>query len=97
MEHVMFPDVKSVRYLDGYRLELTFTDGVTGQIDLAPWIVARGGVFSQLENKTFFAQVSLNADIGTIVWPNDVHFDPEVLYSHITGKQIPGSISAIAG
>jgi hypothetical protein len=35
--------------------------------------------------------------IGTIVWLYDVDFDPEVLYSHITGQPIPGRISEIAG
>ena len=84
----MFPDVQSVRYLGDYQLELIFTDGVSGRIDLASSIVGRGGVFAPLENKDFFARVSVNADIGTIVWPNDVDFDPEVLYSQITGKPI---------
>jgi hypothetical protein len=97
MELAMFPDVKSVRYLHDYQLELTFADGVNGRIDFAPWIVGQGGVFAPLEDKNFFAQVSVNVDIGTIVWPNDVDFDPEVLYSHVTGRQIPGPISEIAG
>jgi hypothetical protein len=56
---------------------------------LASWIISQGGVFAPLEGKKFFAQVSVNADIGTIVWPSDVDFDPEVLYSQITGKPIP--------
>jgi hypothetical protein len=81
----MFPDLKSVRYLRDYKLELTFTDGISGCIDFAPWIVGKGGVFVPLENKKFFAQVTVNHDIGTIVWPSDVDFDPEVLYSHVTG------------
>lgn len=93
----MFPDVKSVRYLRDYQLELTFTDGVSGCIDFAPWIVGQGGVMAPLKDKSFFAQVSVNADIGTLVWPNDVDFDPEVLYAHITGQPIPGHIPEIAG
>jgi len=92
----MFPDVKSVRYLHNYQLELTFADGVNGRIDFASLIVGQGGVFTPLEDKKFFAEVSVNPEIGTIVWPNDVDFDPEVLYSHITGQPIPGPISEIA-
>jgi hypothetical protein len=84
----MFPDVKSVRHLQGYRLELTFADGVTGVIDLTDLIVGQGGVFAPLEDPAFFAQVRVNDDIGTIVWPNDVDLDPEVLYSRVTGKPI---------
>jgi hypothetical protein len=93
----MFPDVKAVRYLHDYELELTFTDGITGRIDFAPWIIGQGGVFVPLEDKSYFAQVRVNADIGTIVWPNDVDFDPEVLYSQITGKPIPSTDSGVAG
>ncbi|MGA2229642.1 MAG: DUF2442 domain-containing protein [Tepidisphaeraceae bacterium] len=92
----MFPDVKSVRYLHDYRLELMFTDGITGHVDFAPWIIGRGGVFAPLQDMAYFARVSVNSDIGTIVWPNDVDFDPEVLYSHITGKPIQGDVSMIA-
>jgi hypothetical protein len=95
-EPAMFPDVKSVRYLRDYELELTFADGVGGRIDFTAWIVGKGGVLAPLEDKNFFARVSVNADIGTIVWPNDVDFDPEVLYSHITGQAIPGPVSEIA-
>jgi len=87
----MFPDIKIVRCLRDYQLELTFADGVSGRIDFAPWVVGQGGVFSPLEDKAFFSRVSVNADIGTIVWPNDVDFDPEVLYCHITGQAIQGS------
>jgi hypothetical protein len=50
-----------------------------------------------LEDKTFFALVTVNPDIGTIVWPNNADFDPEVLYSHITRQPIPGQISHVAG
>jgi hypothetical protein len=92
----MFPDVTSVRYLHDYLLELTFADGVTGRLDFASWIVGQGGVLAPLEDKAYFAQASVNADIGTIVWPNDVDFDPEVLYSHITGQPIPRPISEVA-
>jgi hypothetical protein len=81
-----------VRYLGDYRLELKFADGVAGTVDLADWIVGQGGVMSALEDKSFFARVTVNDDIGTVVWPNDVDFDPEVLYGRVTGKAIPGAM-----
>ena len=90
---MVFPDVTQVRYLQGHRLELTFADGVVGQIDLANVILGKGGVFAPLEDPIYFAKVAVNADIGTIVWPNDVDLDPEVLYSLVTGKTISNPMS----
>jgi Protein of unknown function (DUF2442) len=91
----MFPDVKAVRYLRDYQLELTFADGVNGVLDLAPSIIGKGGVFAPLEDKDYFAKVSVNDDVGTIVWPNGVDFDPEVLYSQVTGTPIAGAMHDI--
>ena len=84
----MFPDVSSVEYLGDHRLRLRFSDGVQGVVDFAPIILGKGGVFAPLEDKAFFAQVTVNSEFGTIAWPNDVDFDPEVLYSRVTGKPV---------
>ncbi|HEX8522115.1 MAG TPA: DUF2442 domain-containing protein [Tepidisphaeraceae bacterium] len=85
----MYPDVTAVKYLNDHRLELTFGDAVCGEVDFGPWILGKGGVFSQLEDVSYFAQVKVNPDLGTIVWPNDVDFDPEVLYCTVTGRSVP--------
>ncbi|MEK6575494.1 MAG: DUF2442 domain-containing protein [Chloroflexota bacterium] len=31
----------------------------------------------------------VDPEIGTLVWPNDVDFDPDVLYSEATHTPIP--------
>ncbi len=85
----MFPRITQVRPLEGYQLELDFTDGTRGQVDLKDWIVGQGGVFEPLENLDFFRQVRVNGEFGTIQWPNDVDFCPDVLYSRVTGKPLP--------
>jgi len=84
----MFPRVKQVRHLKDYCLELSFTDGTTGELDFKDRIVGRGGVFKPLEAINFFRQVQVDPEAGTIVWPNDVDFCPDVLYSLVTGKPI---------
>ena len=84
----MFPRVKLVRHVRDYRLELTFTDGTTREVDFRQRIVGRGGVFRELEDVGFFERVQVDPEAGTIVWPNGVDFCPDVLYSLATGKPI---------
>jgi hypothetical protein len=88
----MLPRVKGVRYAGEYRLELSFTDGTTSEIDLRGRIAGRGGVFRPLQDGEFFKQVRVDTEAGTIVWPNEVDFCPDVLYSLATGKpvRVPG-------
>ncbi len=89
----MHPDVTSVQYLRDYQLELTFADGIKGVVDFESWVVGQGGVFAPLEDKEYFAKVSVNNELGTVVWPNGADVDPEVLYSRVTGKPIPGALA----
>jgi hypothetical protein len=83
------PRVTQVRALGDYRVELTFNDGAVGELDLSSWIVGQGGAFAPLQDRDFFAQVRVNHEAGTIEWPNNVDFCPDVLYSQATGKPIP--------
>lgn len=85
----MFPRITQVRHIRDYLLELTFADGVRAELDFKKRIVGRGGVFVALKNIDFFRQVRVDSELGTLVWPNDVDLDPDVLYSQATGKPIP--------
>ena len=84
----MFPRVNRVRHIWDYRLELSFRDGTTAELDFRQRVVGRGGVFRQLEDIEFFKQVQVDPEAGTIVWPNGVDFCPDVLYSLATGRPI---------
>jgi hypothetical protein len=84
----MFPRITKVRHLGEYRLELTFADGIQAELDFRNRVVGRGGVFKPLEDDEFFRQVRVDPEIGSIVWPNDVDFDPDVLYSEATNTPI---------
>jgi hypothetical protein len=84
----MFPRVNQVRHLRDHRLELSFTDSTTRELDFRQRIVGRGGVFRDLEDVEFFKQVRVDPEAGTIVWPNGVDFCPDVLYTLATGKPI---------
>ncbi|MGW8256954.1 MAG: DUF2442 domain-containing protein [Thermoguttaceae bacterium] len=88
--------VIDVRVLDGYSVELTFSDGVRSVVDLAKRIVGRGEVFKALENQDFFRQVTIDRELGTIVWPNGADFCPDLLYAWATGQPVSPPESEIA-
>ncbi len=84
----MLIDIVRVTPLADYELELLFEDGTNGIVNVAD-IVEFTGVFAPLKNKTYFDQVRVNPDIGTICWPNEADIDPDVLYALITGEPLP--------
>jgi hypothetical protein len=72
-------DVTDVEILGHYRLRLTFSDGLIGDVDLSDlrdW----GGVFAPLRDPDTFAQVRVDPETGTITWPDGADLAPEVLY-----------------
>lgn len=85
----MFPRITGVKHVKDYILELEFADGRRAQLDFRKKIFGRGGVFAPLEDIEFFKQVKVDEESGTIVWPNDVDLDPDVLYSEATGVPFP--------
>jgi uncharacterized protein DUF2442 len=72
-------DVTEVEVIDEYRLRLTFEDGTVGDVDFTgrPW----RGVFEPLADPAYFARVAVDAEAGTIVWPNGLDMAPEPLYA----------------
>jgi hypothetical protein len=84
---MMLVDIVEVRPLERHRLYLRFADGVEGEIDLDT-IVRWEGVFAPLADPERFAEVRVNPDLGTIVWPNGADVDPDVLYAAVTSRTI---------
>jgi hypothetical protein len=82
----MFPRVIAVGYIGGYKLEITFSDGVKGISDWSARLARAktGGVFAPLKNPAYFAKVELWE--GTIRWPNGADICPDVLYEQVSGK-----------
>ncbi len=71
--------VTGVRITGAHCLELTFSDGFTKEADLGPELY--GAVFEPLRDPAVFAQVAVDHELGTVVWPNGADFSPEFLYS----------------
>jgi len=84
----MLDDIVEARPLGGHRLYLRYADGAAGELDVAP-LLHFTGVFEPLRDPEFFAQVRVNPDIGTIVWPNGADLCPDVLRHHLTGEPLP--------
>lgn len=72
------PRVTGVEPLDGFRLRLTFTDGLVTEVDLSDdlW----GQMAEPLQDPDYFRQVSVDIELGTVVWPNGYDLDPDVLH-----------------
>jgi hypothetical protein len=70
--------VVSVRVLEGFEVELGFSDGALRRVDLEPYL--RGPIFEQLRrDPAAFRAVRVDAELGTIAWPNGADIDPDVL------------------
>ena len=76
----MHPRIVDARVQRPYLIDLRFSDGSTGSVDLARWIVGARGVFAALQDPSVFAQVRVDREAGTIVWPNGADLDPDVLF-----------------
>ncbi|MCL4265095.1 MAG: DUF2442 domain-containing protein [Anaerolineae bacterium] len=85
----MFPRITQVKHVKDHVLIITFADGRSAEMDFAHKIISRGGVFEPLEDVAFFARVQVDPEVGTLVWPNEVELDPDVLYSEATGIPLP--------
>ncbi len=92
----MLPKLKKVEYRGDYRVWLKFTDGVEGEVDLESELW--GEVFQPLKDKARFAELSLDKELETIIWPNGADFAPEFLYQKLCPdyalKPIPKSGAA---
>ncbi len=73
--------ITGVEHLGGYRLRLTFAGGEVAEVDLAERLNGKvGSVFEPLRDEAFFAQVAVDEELGTVVWPNGADLAPDVLY-----------------
>lgn len=71
------PRVKEVTPTEDYKLLLTFSNGERRIFDAAPLLAL--SVFKPLANKEFFRSVKVA--YGTVIWPQDIDYCPDTLYS----------------
>lgn len=81
--------------LDGWEVELGFSDGTAGRIDFRDSFSGRPGLLGDLETPDLFRRVRLDPESGTLVWPNGVDLCPDVLHHRATGRPLPGATPEI--
>ena len=74
----MFLHLVSARYIGNYQVEVCFNDGRQGIADLSN--IFTGPVFKPLKDPEMFAQLRLDKELDTLVWPNGADLAPEYLY-----------------
>ena len=74
----MFLHVTEARYIEGYKVEVSFNDGKTGIADLSAAL--KGPVFEPLREQSAFSQLRVDEELETIVWPNGADLAPEYIY-----------------
>ena len=74
----MFLHVTDAKYLEGYKIKVSFNNGQEGIVDLVDNL--EGSVFKSLRDILFFSQFKVDRELETITWPNGVDLAPEYLY-----------------
>ena len=77
MEHPIHRIVR-FRLVAPYTLEVGFQDGTEQRVDFRP--VLHGALFGPLQDPAMFNAVTLDQEVGTLVWPNGADFDPATLH-----------------
>ena len=78
--------VTAVEPLGGYRLRVTFSDGVVGDLDLERELW--GPVFEPLKDPEVFAQAFVDCD--SVTWPNGADLAPEWLHDAVMSHHATG-------
>jgi|GEM_PF-266348 len=73
----------SVSALPGYRINVVFSDGAQGAVDLSD--LAGRGVFKAWKDERFFAGVYLGPG-RQIRWSEEIELCPDAVYMRLTGK-----------
>lgn len=83
--------VTAVELTGTYRLRVSFDDGSSREINLEPML--EGELYGPLRDPEVFAQVEIDPEVRTLIWPNGADFDPAILHDW---PQHEGAMKALA-
>jgi hypothetical protein len=75
------PDITEVAVVRHGLLCLTFPDGTTGEVAVLERM--QGPVFGEACTPEGFAKVVVDAETGTVVWPDGADLAPDTLYERV--------------
>ncbi|MGH2984134.1 MAG: DUF2442 domain-containing protein [Solirubrobacterales bacterium] len=75
------PDITGVRVVKHGVLELTFADGLEGEVEVLERM--HGPVFEDARTPTGFEKVMVDPESGTVVWPGGADLAPDTLYERV--------------
>ncbi len=74
----MFLHITKAHYIDEFKVDVHFNNGKRGTADLTEAL--HGAIFEPLKEKSLFAQLKVDPELETIVWPNGADLAPEYVY-----------------
>ena len=78
-----FPWIVSIEPLTDYRIQLQYSDGVEGEVDLSH--CAKTELFAEWQEPGVFEQVRIG-EHGEVWWSDMASLCPDSLYLKLTGK-----------
>ena len=72
----MNPRAKKAKALNGFMVEVEFTNGEIKHFDVTPLL--KYPVYESLKVRTYFEKVFVSQ--GIVQWPNEVDISPDTLY-----------------
>ena len=75
------PDITEAAVVRHGVLHLSFADGLSGEVEVLDRM--RGPVFEQVRTPVGFAEVTVDPETGTVVWPGGADLAPDTLYERV--------------
>jgi hypothetical protein len=76
------PDITAVSVVRHGVLHLTFVDGLDGELEVLDRM--HGPVFERARTPAGFAEVEVDRETGTVVWPGGADLAPDTLYHRLS-------------
>ncbi len=87
------PDITAAVAIRHGVIELTFADGLHGKVEVLERM--HGPVFDAARTPEGFAQVEVDAETGTVVWPGGADLAPDTLYERVRTGAWPSDAVAV--